>query len=139
MGMGGSERLDPKAGPLANLSQTYFGNLDMVVKGCEPALRGVGRLNLELVGLTAKRAQAWLEVPSRLGKCKTPADVFGEHVRFWQAAASDYAEGYHRLLAVWGACATMPKAEGMQPRDYITFAEPQEAATAAKRSERKAA
>lgn len=137
--MGGSERLDPKAGPLGNLSQPYFVNLDMMVKGCEPAVKGAGRWNLELVGLTAKRAQAWLEIPARLARCKTPADLFGEQVRFWQAAASDYAEGCHRLLAVWGAHTALPKANGAQPRDYITFAEPQEAPAASKRGERKAA
>ena len=31
--MSGSERLDSKAGPLGNLSQTYFGGLDMMVEG----------------------------------------------------------------------------------------------------------
>ena len=91
--MSGSERLDPKAGPLGNLSQTYFGNLDMMVKGCEPALKGVGRWNLEVVGLMTRRAQAWLEIPTRLSQCKTPADVFGEHVRFWQAAGNPCIDG----------------------------------------------
>lgn len=137
--MGGSERLDPKAGPLGNLSQAYFCNLDAMVKGCEPALKGAGRWSLELVGLTAKRAQAWLEIPARLAKCKTPADVFGEQMRFWQAAASDYAEGYHRLLAVWGASTPLAKGNGAQQRDYITFPESQEAPAASKRGERKAA
>jgi hypothetical protein len=138
--MSGSERLDPKTGPLGNLSQAYFGNLDLMVKGYEPTLKGVGRWNLELVGLMARRAQAWLEIPSRLSHCQTPADVFGEHVRFWQAAAADYAEGSHRLAAAWGACAMLPKANGAEPRDYITFAEPQEQpAAAAKRGDRKAA
>ena len=48
--MSGSERLDSKAGPLGNLSQTYFGGLDMMVKGYEPALKGVGRWNRALAG-----------------------------------------------------------------------------------------
>jgi hypothetical protein len=137
--MSGSERLDPKAGPLGNLSQTYFGNLDMMVKGCEPALKGVGRWNLEVVSFMARRAQAWLEIPSRLSQCKTPADIFGENVRFWQAAASDYVEGSQRLTAAFSACAGMPKINGVQPRDYITFPEPQEPAAAPNRGERKAA
>jgi hypothetical protein len=137
--MGGSERLDPKAGSMGNFSQAYFGNFDMVMKGYEPAIKGAGRWNLELVGLMARRAQAWFEVPARLGRCKTPADLLNEQVQFWQSAASDYSEGYHRLTAVWGAYA-MPKLNGtQQPRDYITFAEPQEAAGAPKRGERKAA
>jgi hypothetical protein len=137
--MSGSERLDSKAGPLGNLSQAYYGNLDMMVKGCEPALKGVGRWNLELVSLMARRSQAWLEIPARLGQCKTPVDFFNEQMRFWQAAAADYTDGSRRLSAAWGACAVLPKLNGTQPRDYMTFAEPKDSAATPKRSDRKAA
>jgi hypothetical protein len=139
--MSGSERLDSKAGPLGNLSQAYFSGLDMMVKGYEPALKGVGRWNLELLGFMSRRAQAWLEISSRLGQCKTPVDAFNEQGKFWQAAAADYADSSKRLVAAWSACAaTMPKLNvGMQPRDYITFPEPQETPAAPKRGERKAA
>jgi hypothetical protein len=137
--MSGNDRLEAKAGPLGNLSQAYFTNLDMLVRGCEPALKGVGRWNLELVGLMARRSQAWMEIPARLGRCKTPADLVGEQLRFWQAAAADYVEGSQRLAAAMGACASVVgKFNGVQPRDYITFPEPEEA-QAPKRSERKAA
>ena len=138
--MSGSERLDSKAGPLGNLSQTYFGGLDMMVKGYEPALKGVGRWNLELLGLMARRAQAWLEIPSRLSQCKTPVDVFNEQGKFWQAAAADYADGSQ--AAGGGVERVRGDAEAQrqrQPRDYITFPEPQETAAAPKRGERKAA
>jgi hypothetical protein len=137
--MSASERLDSKAGPLGNLSQSYFGGLDMMVKGYEPALKGVGRWNLEVLGFMARRAQAWLEVPSRLGQCKTPVDVFKEQGKFWQAAAADYADSSKRLTAAWSAFAVMPKLNGAPPRDYITFPEPQEAPSVPKRDERKAA
>lgn len=138
--MAGNERLDSKGGPLGNLSQSYFGGLDMMVKGYEPALKGVGRLNLELIGLMARRSQAWLEIPSCLGRCKTPVDLYNEQMRFWQTAAADYADGTRRLAAAWGACAAMPKLNGSQPRDYITFAEPKESAPAPKQQgDRKAA
>ena len=137
--MSGNERLDSKAGPLGNLSQAYFGGIDTVVKGCEPALKGVARWNLELIGLMTRRSQAWLEVPARLGQCKTPVDIFNEQMRFWQTAAADYTDGSRRLTAAWGACAMLPKLNGAQPRDYITFAESQEPAAAPKRGDRKAA
>jgi hypothetical protein len=138
--MSGSDRLDSKAGPLGNLSQTYFGSLDMMAKGYEPALKGVGRWNLELLGFMARRAQAWLEIPSRLSQCKTPVDVFNEQGRFWQAAQADYADGSKRLMSAWSACSALPKLNGIgQPHDYITFPEPQETAAAPKRGERKAA
>jgi hypothetical protein len=138
--MTGNERLDSKAGPLGNLSQTYFGSLDTMVKGCEPALKGVGRWNLELIGLMSRRSQAWLEIPARLGHCKTPVDVYNEQMRFWQAATTDYADGWRRLAVAWGAFAVMPKLNGSQPRDYMTFADPKgEEASAPKRGDRKAA
>jgi hypothetical protein len=139
--MGGSERLEPKLGPLSNLSQACFGNLDMVVKTYEPALKSIGRWNLELVGFMARRAQAWLETSSRLSKCKTPAEVLGEQARFWQVAAADYADGSRRLAAAWSSCAMAARTGNGagQPRDYITFPEPQEAQDTPKRGERKAA
>ena len=138
--MSGSERLDSKAGPLGNLSQTYFGSLDMMVKGYEPALKGVGRWNLELLGFMARRAQAWLEVPARLSRCKTPVDLFNEQAKFWQGTVADYSDGSRRMAAAWSAFAAMPKLTGVQqPRDYITVPEPQEAPPAPKRGERKAA
>jgi hypothetical protein len=121
------------------LSQAYFGNLDLVVKGYEPALKAVGRWNLELASFAARRAQAWMEMSSRLSRCRTPADVFGEQVRFWQTAATDYTEGSRRLAAAWGAGATAPTTDAAETRDYITFKEPQEPAAAPKRGERKAA
>ena len=138
--MSGSERLDSKAGPLGNLSQAYFSNIDMMVKGYEPVLKGVGRWNLELLGFTARRAQAWVETAARLSRCKSPVEAFAEQAKFWQAAMADYTDGSQRLATAWGACAVMPKLNGAQPRDYITFPEPQEAPAAApKHGERKAA
>jgi hypothetical protein len=135
----GNERIDTKGGPFGNLSQAYFSNLDAVVKSLEPALKGAGRLNLEVIGLMTRRSQAWLEIPSRLGRCKTPIDLFNEHVRFWQTAVADYSEGSRRLASAWGACTALPKLNGALPRDYITFPEPKEGAPAAKPGERKAA
>src|SRR5262249_18996112 len=117
----------------------YFGGLDNMVKGYEPALKGVGRWNLELTGLMARRAQAWFEVSARLSRCKTPVDVYNENMRFWQAAGADYADGWHRLAAAWGACAVMPKLNGALPRDYMTVSDPKDAAGTVKRGERKAA
>jgi hypothetical protein len=137
--MSGSERLDSKADALGHLSQAYFGGLDVMVKGCEPALKGIGRWNLELMGFMARRARAWLEIPGQLGQLRSPVEVFKAQTKFWQAASADYAEAARRLTAVWGACTTMGNRDGgKEPRDYITFPEPQESPTP-KRGERKAA
>ena len=137
--MSGTERIDSKAEPLGNLSQAYFGGLDLMMKGCEPALKGVGRWNLELMGFMARRARAWLEIGSQLGQCKSPVEVFKAQTKFLQAASADYADTARRLTAAWGACTAMPQRDGgKEARDYITFPEPQESPTP-KRGERKAA
>jgi len=144
--MTASERLDSKGGPMGNLSQAYFANLDRIAKAYEPALRGVGRWNLELINLMTRRAQAWMEVPVQLSRCKTPRDVVGVQLKFWQQANSHYAEGSQRLGAALGSCAVMPGLNGAwrskpaPARDYITFAEPAEAEPApAERRDRRAA
>jgi len=137
--MSGSERLDPKADPLGHLSQAYFGGLDVMVRGYEPALKGVGRWNLEVMGFMARRARAWLEIPRQLGQCKSPGEVLKAQTKFLQAASADYADVARRLTGVWGACTALPHRDGgKEPRDYITFPEPQESPTP-KRGERKAA
>jgi len=140
--MGGDERLDAKGGPFGNLAQTYFGTFDNVAKSCEPAVRGACRWNLELLSLGAKRAQAWLEVPVRMSLCRTPADVFGEQLRFWQKAAADYGEGGQKLMAALQACMAISGLNGVaQQHDYITIHKSgtEEEAGTAKRGERRAA
>ena len=133
--MSASERSDPKAGPFVNLSQTYCNGLDVLAKGYEPVLKGVGRWNLEVMGFMTRRARAWLEIPARVSQCKTPQDLAREQLQFWQTATRDYSEGVQRLTVAvsalappgldggWGGKAAAP------PRDYITFDEPKPAAT----------
>src|SRR5262249_44683061 len=75
-GMSGTEGLDSKADALGHLSQAYFGGLDVMVKGYEPALKGIGRWTLELMGFMARRARAWLEVPGQLGQLRSPVELF---------------------------------------------------------------
>ena len=98
--MSANERGDPVAGPFGNLSAAWCGGLDQLVKGYEPTLRNAGRINLELMGLMTRRAQAWLELPAG-GQCKTPAGSGRAQLRFWQTAAQDYTEGARRLAATF--------------------------------------
>lgn len=136
--MSASERLDPKAGPFGNLSEAYIKNLDTVARSFEPVWRGVGRWNLEVMGLATRRARAWADIPARLGQCKTPQDLLREQMQFWQSAAHDYTEGARRLSVAFGAMA-VPGLNGAQTgqdvaaaRDYITFPEPKPAAEPAR-------
>ena len=146
--MRGSERPDPMSGPLETMSQTYFAGLDRIAKTYEPAVNGLSRYNLEIAGLAARRARAWFEIPTTLGRCKTPQDLLGEQTRFWQTAMVQYTESWHRLSAVLGSFAVAPGLNGeligkmtAPARDFITFPEPSGTAEPAEqsRSDRRAA
>jgi Phasin protein len=143
--MSANERGDPVAGPFGNLSQVWCGGLDQLAKGYEPTLRNMSRINLELMSLMTRRAQAWLEIPARASQCKTPQDLVREQLQFWQTAAHDYTEGARRLSATFSALAG-PGFNGAwggntvaTPRDYITFAEPKVAAADPPKRDRRAA
>ena len=144
--MRGSERPDAKSGPLENMSQAYFGNLDRIAKAYEPAFKGIAQYNLELAGLMTRRAQAWLEMPASLGRCKTPQDLLGEQMRFWQTAAAHYTQSQQRLAATLGTFAVLPGLNGAAgavapERDFITFPDAPDPAEQAedKRGDRRAA
>jgi hypothetical protein len=130
--MSGSERVDPKCGPFANLWLTYSNALDGLAKSCEPAALGLSRYNLELTTLALRRTQAWLARPARLAGARTPQDVLHEHVHFWQTAGADYAASSQRLLSALFAAATPPTGahpgEGKAARDYIAVTELKEPA-----------
>ena len=141
--MSGSERLDPNCGPFANLWLTYSNTLDGLAKGCEPAVLGLSRYNLELTTLALRRMQAWFERPARLAGARTPHDVMNEHVRFWQIAGAHYAESSQRLLSALFAAAAPPAAArdgvGTAARDFIAVSEVQEAPAARPMKDRRAA
>jgi hypothetical protein len=128
------ERSVPEAGSAPSVGWV-FGNVDAVVRGYGPALKAVGRFNLELLTLMSRRWQAWLGAPRQFSGCRSPWDVAQEQLRFWQAAVSDYAQSAQRLS--FGARAMTPEQHGASQRDYITVQEP--AAPSAKRNDRKAA
>jgi hypothetical protein len=131
--MSENERPSPRLGPFENLALTYCGGLDALFKSYEPALRGIARVNSELLALGARRALAWLDIPVSLTRCNTPPDVFSLHVKFWQIAMEHYAQGSQRLGAALSACVVVPGMTAAQRggnsalpvRDYMTFSEPE--------------
>jgi hypothetical protein len=142
--MRSNERFDPQTGSFGAWNEVYFTGLDSVLRAYEPALRGAGRYNLELLGIMSRRAHAWLEIPARLGSCRTPQDLVKEQMRFWQTAMHDYAEGAQRLSTALGACG-VPNFNGAwggktvaQPRDFISV-EPKTPAAEPARRDRRAA
>ena len=142
--MSANERGDPVAGPFGNLSQAWCCGLDQLARSYEPTMRNVGRINLELMGLMTRRAQAWLQIPTSASHCKTPQDLFAAQLKFWQTATHDYLEGARRLSATAAALARpgISAAWGDGPatsRDYITFPEPKANASDPAKPDRRAA
>jgi hypothetical protein len=143
--MSGSEHLEPKCGPFANLCLTYCNGLDTLAKGYEPVALGLGRCQLEAMTLALRRTQAWLERPTRLKGCRTPQDAIAEHVSFWQTAGAHYAESSQRVLAALINATTSPLAARRSTgadrvvRDYIAVSEIKETAAVPSVKDRRAA
>jgi hypothetical protein len=99
-----------------------------------------------MMSLAGRRARAYLELPAALSRCRSPQDLAGEQVRFWQTAAQHYAETSRCFMETWSTMLTAGIKSGLDvnavERDYITFAEPRsdtEPAQARKPASRRAA
>jgi len=103
-------------------------------QAAEPVLKSAARCNLELMSLAGRRTRAYLEWPATLTRCRSPQDLAGEQMRFWQMAAQDYADSGRSLMQAWNALLTSGLRAGSDvdavERDYITFAEPRADAAA---------
>jgi hypothetical protein len=116
-------------------------SVERLAKSAEPTLRAASRAGLEAHGLLNRRMQAWIEVPSKAAKCRTPKDAIDAQMKFWQAAFEQYGDSTKRVAEAWapvwsallplvvtsngwwsGFGATQPKPE----RDLITFPEAKE-------------
>lgn len=113
--------------PNAQMMQAYFGGLDNMTQFADPYFKGMARWQLEMMGLMSRRAQAYMEVTSRLSKCRTPQDLFTEQTRFWQTAFQQYSESSHRMMAAANQMMAVPAgfsrgaAKTTRQRDYINF------------------
>lgn len=120
----------PSSGaPYANMMQSMFGSLDTMTQVSNPYVKGMARWQLEAMGLMSRRAQAYMEIPSRMSKCRTPQDLFTEQTRFWQMAFHQYSESSRRMMAATNQMMAMPAAfsqgaaKQTRQRDYINFPE----------------
>lgn len=109
--------------------QAYFKAVEGMSQSMGP-MKGLARCQLEMAGLMSRRTQAYMEIPSRLSRCRTPQDLMSEQTRFWQTCFQQHAESSRRMMDAWmqamtpvgfGTTATAPRRE----RDYISFDEPQ--------------
>ena len=113
----------------SNVFLPFSGGFDVLAPAFEPLLKSYARWQLELLTLSSRRAQAYLELPSRLAQCRTPQDFAGEQMHCWQTAYSQYTESAQRgLLALsqLGPAAAAASTEPSRERDYMTVSEPKE-------------
>jgi len=121
------------------MMEAYFGGLDSAAQSFEPAVKSLARANLEVIGLCNRRTQAYLEVGSRLSRCRSPQDVMAEQVWFWRTMFSQYQESTQRIVALWAEAVPMPQfAQAPRQRDVLTLPE-QEQVTGEVTSRRAAA
>ena len=118
------------ADPYFRPFQAYFGTLDTMAQSVSP-LKSLARCQLEWFGLASRRTQAYLEIPSRLQRCRTPQDLFQEQCRFWQIAMEQYAEAGRRIQEAYAEVASKAPAEKPNTHDYISFGQEEEAQPAA--------
>jgi len=129
--------------PVHSFFHMYFSGLEAAGQAYDPYMKGLARAQLEFMGLMSRRAQACMEVPSRLSQCRTPQDVVNEQMQFWRTAFDEYSDSMGRIseaVASWatpsfGFASGTDEAENV--RDYITFPEQKEERRSAR--ERRAA
>lgn len=125
--MGQDHRADTQGYPLPELMTTAWKGFGVSAQAVEPVLKNAARCNLELMSLAGRRTRAYAELPSVLSRCRTPQDLAGEQMRFWQSAAQDYATSARCFMDAWSSmlAAGMRASADAVPaqRDFITFAE----------------
>jgi len=86
------------------------------------------RLQLETLGLMARRSQAYMALPAQIARCKTPDDLAAEQARFLEVAQRDYLARFESTLSAMSlpsvVDAARVKAVARQ-RDYLTVATPE--------------
>jgi Phasin protein len=118
--------------PVHSIFHMYFSGLEAMAQAYDPFTKGVARAQLELMGLMNRRAQACMEIPSRLSQCRTPQDLVNEQLRFWRTAYEEYAESMGRMTEAMASFAVpsfgsaLPGNEAGSAHDYLTFPEPTE-------------
>ncbi|HEX9882048.1 MAG TPA: phasin family protein [Hyphomicrobium sp.] len=131
--------------PVHSFFNMYFSGLEAIGQTYDPFTKSIARAQLEFMGLMSRRAQAYMEIPSRLTQCRTPQDLASEQMRFWRTAYEEYAESMGRMTEAMASLATPAFSFGhygedaRSAHDYITFPETQESGRAGETRERRAA
>lgn len=84
-------------------------------------MKNVARYQLELWALASRRGQAYLELPGRIARCRTPQDFSREQARFLKTSMEQYAQATQRLNQSFQEAFVAPLAK-TQKETAITFA-----------------
>jgi Phasin protein len=131
--------------PVQSYFHMYFSGLEAMSQAYDPFTKSIARAQLEVMGLMSRRAQAYLEIPSRLSVCRTPQDLAQEQMRFWRTAYEEYAESVGRMTEAMASLASPAfgfakfGAGEHNARDYLAFPETEEQGRRAHPRDRKAA
>lgn len=96
-------------------------------------LKAGAQANSEVLGLMTRRSKAMLALSADAAKCRTPQDLVGLQMQYWQTAIQQYSEATRRIAAAWNVAlppmqAAANSAGATPQRDRLTFAEPEAAA-----------
>jgi hypothetical protein len=103
---------------------------EAAIEQATAATKNVARVQLEVMGLAVRRAQAYMQVPTQLARCRTPRDLADEQMAFWRTAMEHYIGSSHRLMEAWSGMVPAMCALGgsgraasgeQRERDYISF------------------
>ncbi len=103
-------------GPMQEAAQAYFGKVNGTNVELGESYRGLARCQLEMWGFASRRAQAYLELPARMSRCRTMAEIQQEQMRFAQQASQQYLESTRRFAQAWQAAFVSPFAAAMPRR-----------------------
>ena len=88
-------------------------------------MSGLVRSQLGLQGLMFRRAQAYLELPSRMAQCRSLQDLMAEQQRFIQTCLGQYSQSSQQIMGTWAQLFQLPMPE-YQPgmpyeHDYLGY------------------
>lgn len=95
-------------GSWQTMCEAYFANPVAQSDETERKFKGLGQCQLELWGLTSRRMQACIGMPSQLARCRTPMDILNVQAQFWEAAFSQGAESTRRIAQALAVAADAP-------------------------------
>lgn len=102
-------------------------NFGLSAQASAPIVKAAMRFNMELMSLTGRRMRAYLELPSTLGRCRSPQDLAAEQMRFWQTAARDYTDSSRSAMEAWGTLVSsgvsLSNGAAAMDRDFMDFNE----------------